>query len=52
MDATEKRLSDAYERAVERLRAIPKGDPRHIAVNREVVQAYRALQRYKQRRKT
>jgi hypothetical protein len=50
-DQHEKRLLDAYNRAVDALNRIPKGDPRHIPASAKVVNAHRALQRYRARNK-
>lgn len=46
--AEEKKLTDAYNKAVDKLTRIPRGDERHFAASRAVVKAHRALQRYKQ----
>lgn len=49
MDATEKRLTAAYNAAVDRLKKIPKGDPKHIRASAQVIHALQALQRYQRR---
>jgi len=49
MDAKEKQLTDAYNKALERLKPIPKGHPAHVAASARLMAAYRALQKYQRR---
>jgi hypothetical protein len=51
MDAKEQRLTDAYNKAVDELNKIPKGDIRHFAAAARVVNALKALHRYRQRKR-
>ena len=52
MDKTERYLIRRYDQALAALNRIPKGDVRHIAAASRLVQAKRALDRYKQAKAT
>lgn len=43
----ERRLLDSYNQAVDKLKIIPKGSPRHIAASRRTVETFKALRRYR-----
>lgn len=51
-DAREQQLINDYHKAADALKKIPRGDPRHIRLSAKLIQAQRALKRYRQIQQT
>jgi hypothetical protein len=51
-DAHEQKLIADYNKAVNALKRIPRGDPRHIPLSAKLIAAQRALKRYRQIKQT
>lgn len=47
MDAAEKRLYDAVNKIVDKLKELPRGDPRHIRLAAQLNIANRKLNKYR-----
>ena len=51
-DSHEEKLIADYNRALDALKRLPKGDPRHIRLSAQLIAAQRALKRYRQIKET